>query len=95
MSRTIKTRKPCKGDLVVGHKVYAFFADPELPAIRGEVVRAAKSGASVTLDVGEFFSILGLPRRTRWTWRKSVCAYQPAGERTKQGTGLAIAAKGA
>ena len=90
MAKTIKTRRPCKGDLVAGHKVYAFF--PELPAVPGAIAEVSKSGASVVFDVGPVYAAFGLPRRSRWTWRKSICSYVPATDRTKQGFGLAIIA---
>ena len=85
----IRTQRPKKGDLVVGHKVYAILPG-NLPAIRAKVIATSPTGHTLTIDVGELFSILGIPRRTEWTWRKSVHAYQQKGSRTSPGWGLAL-----
>lgn len=86
---TIKTQRPNKGDLVVGHKVYAFMPG-DLPAIPGTIVAVSASGHSVTMEVDRVLSIFGLPRRTEWTWRRSVGAYQEKRSRTSAGWGLAL-----
>lgn len=88
----IEIRRPAKGDIVKGHKVYIFCGD-DLPAVPAEVISVAKSGVRVTVDVGAVYGALGLPRRTDWTWRESMRSYQQAGTRTRQGHGLGIAAK--
>lgn len=85
----IRTQKPAKGDLVVGHKVYAFLPGG-LPAVPGKIVAVSDSGHSVTFEVGEVLTMFGLPRRTEWTWRKTVHAYQQKGSRTSAGWGLAL-----
>lgn len=85
--RTVPTKAPAKGDLVVGHRVWAFMPG-DLPAVKGVIV-AATPGA-VTMEVSEFLAALGLPRRSRWTWRRSVNAYQQSGTRTQNGVGLAL-----
>lgn len=87
MARAIPTKAPSKGDLVVGHRVWAFMPK-DLPAIAGVIVEA--SDASVVMEVSAFLSALGLPRRSRWTWRRSVGAYQQAGTKTQPGVGLAL-----
>jgi hypothetical protein len=91
MRSTIKTVAPKKGDLVAGHKVYAFF--PKLPAVPGKIVAVSESGHSVTFEVGAVLAVMGLPRCTEWTWRKSVNAYQQKGSRTERGGGLALVTK--
>lgn len=93
MATTIKTRAPEKGGLVVGHAVYAFFDHHDIPAILGTITNVSPSGTSVVFDAGPVLAAFGVPRRTTWTWRRSVGSYQPAGERTKRGIGLAIVAK--
>lgn len=88
MSRApeIKTKAPGKGDLVVGHKVYAFMRGG-LPAIPGEIVEA--TDAAVTMKVDPFVVVMtGCKKHVRWTWRRSVGAYQEAGTRTRKGVGL-------
>ena len=85
----IKTERISKGDLVPGHKVYAFFDDPDLPAVPGEIVSTSASGHSVTMAVETLLSVFGLPKRTEWTWRASAGTYQQKGTRTKPECGLA------
>lgn len=89
MSKPIKTKAPGKGDLVVGHKVYAFVGN-DLPAIPCHVVAVSKSGHEVTVEVDGVLVALGLPRRTTWTWRRSVSAYQDKNAKTQRGHGLAL-----
>lgn len=84
---TIPTRRPMKGDLVVGHRVFAIMPKG-LPAVPGTITEATPS--TVTMEVGEVLSVLGLPRRTKWTWRASCQAYQQQGERSRAGVGLVI-----
>ena len=86
---TIQTQLPSKGDLVPGHDVYAFMPR-DLPAIRGRIVAASDSGHRVTLEIDAGLAIFGLPRRTEWTWRRSVGAYQEKNSRTSKGWGLAL-----
>lgn len=86
---TIKTKRVAKGDLVPGHQVYAFLPG-NLPAVPGKIVAVSQSGHSVTLEVGEVLSILGLPRRTEWTWREAMGAYQQKGVRSSPDWGLAL-----
>src|SRR3546814_17811721 len=74
----------CSSDLVVGHRVWAFMPG-DLPAIKGVIVKSAPG--AVTMEVSEFLAALGLPRRSRWTWRRSVKAYQQEGTRTEPGVG--------
>lgn len=84
----IRTSAPQKGDLVPGHRVYAMF--PRLPAVPGRIVDVSTSGHSVTMEVDGILAAFGLPRRTVWTWRIEVGAYQQKGERTKRGVGLVL-----
>ena len=86
---TIETRAPERGGLVVGHHVYAFFKSPSIPAISGTIAEVSQSGTTVIFDVG-ILSAFGIPRRTTWTWRGKTQSYQPKGDRTQQGVGLAI-----
>lgn len=88
-AKMIKTEAPKKGDLVVGHKVYAFFHD--LPAVPANVVAVSKSGHEVTIQIDRMLAILGASK-VRWdfTWRTSAKAYQPKGEPTRKGCGLAL-----
>jgi hypothetical protein len=85
----IRTQKPRKGDLVVGHDVYAFLPG-DLPAVPGKIVATSDSGHSVTMEVGRVLAAFGLPRRSEWTWRENVGAYQQKGSRTSPGWGLAL-----
>src|SRR3546814_16844444 len=64
------------------------FMPGDLPAIKGVIVKSAPG--AVTMEVSEFLAALGLPRRSRWTWRRSVKAYQQEGTRTQPGVGLAL-----
>ena len=84
----LTTQAPGKGDLVKGHCVAMFW--PGLPYIRGKVVSVSKSGHAVEVEIDRVLSAFGLPRRSRWTWRRSVNAYQHQHERTKRGAGLAL-----
>jgi hypothetical protein len=88
-AKPIKTQRPHKGDLVVGHQVYAFLPN-NLPAVPAKVVAVSASGHAVIIEVDRVLAIFGLPRRTEWTWRKQVTAYQQKGERTSPGWGLAL-----
>jgi hypothetical protein len=91
---TIKTSAPNKGDLVPGHKVYAFF--PDTPAIPATVVSASQSGHEVVIEFQEALTVLfDLPLRTEWTWRdgKPIGSYQQKGAKTKKGVGLALVRK--
>lgn len=90
MAKTIPTKRIGKGDLVKGHRVFAIMGNG-LPAVPGVIIEASDSSA--TMQVGEVLSIFGLPRRTRWTWRRSVQAYQQDCTRTRQGVGLVLDAR--
>lgn len=90
--KTIPTQRPNKGDLVAGHRVYAVF--PDLPAVPGEIVETSKSGHSVTMKISGVLGVLGLPRRTVWTWREDEKSYQQKGTRTKPGIGLVLDRRG-
>lgn len=88
-AHTIKTQAPKKGDLVVGHTVYAISTN-NTPAVPGKIVAVSDSGHSVTMEIDRVLAAFGLPRRTEWTWRASVGAYQQKGTATKRGGGLAL-----
>lgn len=85
----IKTKAPGKGDLVVGHRVYAFVAR-DLPAVPGKVVEVSPSGHMVRVEANETLVLFGLPRFCRFTWRKDVGAYQQIHQKTEKGLGLAL-----
>jgi len=87
--RAVKTQRPGKGDLVIGHKVYAFMPG-DLPAVPATVVAVSASEHSVTVEVDRVLAAFGLPRRSEWTWRRSVGAYQEKNSRTSPGWGLAL-----
>lgn len=80
----IKTQRVGKGDLVAGHKVYAIMPG-DLPAIPGTIAAVSASGHSVTMQIEPVLAIMGLPRRSEWTWRAKAGAYQQKGERTSPG----------
>jgi len=84
---TIPTAWPHKGDLVRGHRVFAYLGNG-LPAVPGKIVEATE--ATVVMEVDAVLGILGLPRRTRWTWRKGVGTYQQHGQRSQPGIGLLL-----
>jgi hypothetical protein len=87
-SAVIKTEAPRKGDLVVGHAVYIML--PKLPAVPGRIVAVSDSGHSVTVEIDRVLAVLGgMRRRWEFTWRASAGAYQPKGERTRPGCGIA------
>jgi hypothetical protein len=86
---TIKTVAPKKGDLVVGHRVYAFVAR-DLPAVPGKVVEVSPSGHMVRVETNETLVLFGLPRFCRYTWRKDAGAYQQINQKTEKGLGLAL-----
>lgn len=85
----IRTQAPKKGDLVVGHRVYAFVAK-DLPAVPGKVVEVSPSGHMVRVETNETLVLFGLPRFCRYTWRKEVEAYQQINQPAKKGLGLAL-----
>jgi hypothetical protein len=87
-ARVIKTEAPGKGDLVVGHEVYAFF--PKLPAVPAKVVAVSASGASVTIQIDAVLAVLGsMKRRWEFSWRGKHGTYQPKGSKSMTGCGLA------
>lgn len=88
MARPIKARAPKAGDLVVGHRVFAVMPKglPSVPATVVEVI----GRSAVVIEIAPALACFGLPRRTRWTWRRSVGAYQQAGYPTRPGVGLAL-----
>jgi len=85
---TIPTQAPAKGDFVVGHRAAAVF--PDAPAVLGEIVAVSPSGHAVIFEVDRVLAALGLPRRSRWTWRRSTGTYQEAGVSTRPGAGLVL-----
>lgn len=86
MSKSIPTAWPGKGDLVKGHRVFAYW--PGLPAVPGVIIAA--SDARVKMEIEPGLSILGLPRRTEFTWRRSYGSYQQAGLPSRSGAGLLL-----
>lgn len=86
-SKTIRAEWPAKGDFVAGHRAAAVF--PGLPAVRGCIANVP-DGASVIFAIDPVLAAFGLPRRSRWTWRPSVRAYQQAGQRTRKASGLVL-----
>lgn len=87
-AKVIKTEAPAKGDLVVGHEVYAYF--PELPAVPAKVVEISASGASVTIEIdGVLAALGGMKRRWEFSWRAKHGSYQPKGSKSTPGCGLA------
>lgn len=87
MAKAIQLKRVAKGDLVVGHRVYAFMPDG-LPAVPGIIVEA--TDRAVVMQIDGFLAALGLPRKSRWTWRRSAGSYQQAGARTRKEVGLAL-----
>lgn len=83
----LRTIAPKKGDLVKGHRVWAILPG-DLPAVQGVIIEAGDS--TVIMEVSAFLAALGLPRRSRWTWRRSANAYQQAGARTVKGCSLVL-----
>jgi hypothetical protein len=90
MSKTIRTKAPARGDFVVGHKAVAFHSGG-LPCVRGRIVAVDDNGRSVEFEVNNLLlAAFGFPKRTRWTWRRSIKAYQHEHSRTRRGEGLAL-----
>jgi len=87
---TVKTIAPAKGDLVIGHRVIAFFGG-QLPCVPGEIVDVSPTGHRVTMQINDVLKMFGLPKRSVWTWRRSVGAYQDINAPTRRGCGLALA----
>ena len=85
----LQTIRPKKGDFVPGHQAMAFLGG-DLPCVRGRITYASKSGHCVEFEVNRVLEVMGFPRRSCWTWRKSVGAYQQRGWPTRNGQGLAI-----
>ncbi len=89
MSKLIKTQRPNKGDLVKGHAVYIHL--PKVPATPAKVVDVSASGHAVTVEISTILAVLaGMKRRWEFTWRESMSAYQPKGQSTRKGCGLAL-----
>ena len=87
MTKAIQLKAPRKGDLVKGHRVFAMMPDG-LPAVPGVIIEAGD--AAVVMEVDPLLAAFGLPRRSRWTWRRSVSAYQQKGAKTQRGCGLCL-----
>lgn len=93
MTKTIHAHRPTKGGLVVGHQVFMFFADSDLPVIRGKIIATSQSGATVTVRIDPLWAALGLSRKSEWTWRAKTESYVQKGARAYPGDGLAIIAR--
>lgn len=87
MSRgSIPTQWPDKGDLVPGHRVWAYA--PGLPAVPGRVVSA--TAATVTVELDTILAVLGLPKRSTWTWRGGPGRYQQKGTSGRKAMSLLL-----
>lgn len=83
----IYAKEPDRGDLVVGHRVFAFLGGRRRYAVPGEIVEALDHTVVVQVRRPTRFNV---PKLTRWTWRPEVRTYQRHGQPTRPEVGLFI-----
>lgn len=85
----LRAKLMSKGDFVVGHEAVYFPPHPA-PYVTGKIVEAKPATVRFEID-GVIAAIIGLPRRSTWTFRNKAGGWYQKGSRPlKNETGLCL-----